>query len=63
MRFEMEQAKRPVTVEEIENESESAEFLRLDVAGEYQLQQDSSNEGGSFSGSSEFNTNHEVSTD
>ena len=51
----MEQAKRPVTVEELDKESESAVFLRVDVVGEYQLQQDYSNEEGSYSESSELN--------
>ena len=55
----MEQAKRPVTIEELEKESESAEFLRVDLAGEYQLQQDNSNDEGSFSESSEFDSNND----
>ena len=55
----MEQAKRPVTIEELEKESESAEFLRVDLAGEYQLQQDNNNYEGSFSESSEFDSNND----
>jgi len=55
----MEQAKRPVIIEELEKESESAEFLRVDLAGEYQLQQDNTNYEGSFSESSEFDSNND----